>query len=134
MRRRGFTLIELLVVMSIIALLLSIALPRYFNSLDRAREATLKQSLAVMREAIDKFHADRGRYPEELAELARERYLRAVPVDPLTDSSATWVLTPPPAGRAGRTGRTGDTAAGSVYDVHSGSDARALDGSEVARW
>ncbi|MFT3819936.1 MAG: prepilin-type N-terminal cleavage/methylation domain-containing protein [Rubrivivax sp.] len=128
MRRRGFTLIELLVVMSIIALLLSIALPRYFSSLDRAREATLKQSLAVMRDAIDKFHADRGRYPDELAELERERYLRAVPVDPMTDSSATWVLTPPPAGRAG------DAAAGKVYDVHSGSDARALDGSEVAGW
>jgi len=127
MRRRGFTLIELLVVMSIIALLLTIALPRYFNALARAREATLKQSLAVMRDAIDKFHADRGRYPDELAELERERYLRAVPVDPMTDSSATWVPTPPPAGRAG-------AAAGKVYDVHSGSEARALDGSEVARW
>lgn len=128
MTRRGFTLIELLVVMSIIALLLTIALPRYMNSLDRAREATLRQSLTVMRDAIDKFYADRGRYPEELAELERERYLRAVPVDPMTDSNATWVLTPPPL-------RPVDgTSSGKVYDVHSGSDARALDGSEVARW
>ena len=128
MRRRGFTLIELLVVMSIVALLLTIALPRYFSSLDRAREATLKQSLAVMRDAIDKFHADRGRYPDELAELERERYLRAVPVDPMTDSSATWVPVPPPSNGTGR------AAAGKVYDVHSGSDTRARDGSEVSTW
>lgn len=125
MRRRGFTLIELMVVMSIIALLLTIALPRYFNSVERAREATLRQSLAVMRDAIDKFHADHGRYPNELADLERLRYLRALPVDPMTDSRTTWVASPPPAGRA---------LAGNVYDVHSGSPAKGLDGSEVARW
>jgi general secretion pathway protein G len=124
-RRSGFTLIELMVVMAIIALLLTIALPRYFGSVDRAREATLKQSLAVMRDAIDKFYADNGRYPNELADLERMRYLRAVPVDPMTDSAATWVVAPPPQGR---------TAAGSVYDIHSGSPAKAADGSDYARW
>ena len=125
MRRRGFTLIELMVVMAIIAVLLTIALPRYLGSVDRAREATLKQTLAVVRDAIDKFHADQGRYPNELLELQRMRYLRAVPVDPMTDSDATWVLTPPPAARG---------PLGNVYDIHSGSAAKAQDGSAYAQW
>jgi general secretion pathway protein G len=124
-RRRGFTLIELLVVLAVIATLLSIALPRYFTSLDKAREATLRQSLAVVREAIDKFYADRARYPMDLQELERSRYLRAVPVDPMTDSAATWVLVPPPAGSG---------AQGAVYDLHSGAAMKALDGSDVASW
>jgi general secretion pathway protein G len=123
-RRSGFTLIELMVVLSIIALLLTIALPRYLSSVERAREATLKQSLAIVREAIDKFYADHGRYPNELVELERLRYLRAVPVDPITDSAATWVITPPP----------GRGVQGRVYDLHSGSPAKASDGSEFAQW
>jgi general secretion pathway protein G len=123
--RRGFTLIELMVVMAIIAVLLTIALPRYLGSVDRAREATLKQTLAVVRDAIDKFHADQGRYPNDLAELQRQRYLRAVPVDPMTDSDATWVFTPPPGARS---------AAGTVYDIRSGSQAKAQDGSAYAQW
>lgn len=123
-RAAGFTLIELLVVMSIIALLLSIALPRYIGAVDKAREATLKQSLAVMRDAIDKFYADNGRYPNEPAELQRLGYIRALPVDPMTDSSSTWVVVPP-AARA---------AAGQVYDIHSGSDGKALDGTPYAQW
>ena len=124
-RRRGFTLIELMVVLSIVALLLTIALPRYLSSVDRAREATLKQSLAVVRDAIDKFHADQGRYPNDLGELERQRYLRAVPVDPMTDSAATWTIVPPPPGRG---------VAGNVYDLRSGSPAKAADGSEFAQW
>ena len=93
----GFTLIELLVVMAIIATLLSIVAPRYFNSLDRSKETVLRQDLGVMRDAIDKFYSDTGNYPGELAELVEKRYLRAVPVDPLTESAATWVAVPPPA-------------------------------------
>ena len=89
-RSRGFTLIELLVVMSIIATLLMIAMPRYFQSLERAREATLRQDLAVMRDAIDKFSGDLGRYPESCEELVVQKYLRAVPVDPITRSADTW--------------------------------------------
>ena len=121
--RRGFTLIELLVVMTIIAALLAIAAPRYFNSVDRSHEVALRQSLLTMRDAIDKFQADTGQYPETLAALAEKRYLRAVPVDPLTDSAATWVIVAPP-----DDGKTG------VYDVKSGADGRAQDGSEFKDW
>ena len=94
--RRGFTLIELLVVMAIIATLLTIASPRYFVHLGRAREAALRETLFVVRDAIDKFHADTGRYPAELDELVTRRYLRKLPVDPVSDSSDGWTIVPPP--------------------------------------
>lgn len=94
--RRGFTLIELLVVMAIIATLLSIASPRYFAHLDRAREVALRETLAVTRDAIDKFHADTGRYPAELQELVTQRYLRTFPLDPVSESAETWQVLPPP--------------------------------------
>jgi general secretion pathway protein G len=110
-QRFGFTLIELLVVMVIIASLLAIAVPRYFRSLDHAKEVVLLQDLSVMRDAIDQFHSDRGRYPESLTELATARYLRKIPVDPITKSAETWVI-------VGR--ETGDTEG--VYDVKSGAD------------
>ena len=80
---RGFTLIELMVVMAIIATLLTLALPRYFGSLERSKEAVLKENLYQMREAISHYHADRGRYPETLESLAADKYLRKVPVDPI---------------------------------------------------
>jgi general secretion pathway protein G len=120
--RRGFTLIELIVVMAIVALLVSIAAPRYFASIDRARENTLRSSLAVMRHAIDQFAADRGRYPESLEELVSTKYLRAVPEDPLTGKRDSWVLVQPPAdalisGTVGdvRTGAAGRTRDGGLY-------------------
>jgi general secretion pathway protein G len=122
-RRRGFTLIELLVVMAIIATLLSVALPKYFGSLDRAKEATLRQSLTVMREAIDKFYADNGRYPEQLEELASRRYLRDVPVDPITGERGSWVIVRPP---------DGSGAKGMVYDLHSGAPGKAADGRDFS--
>lgn len=122
MRRRGFTLIELVVVMSIVALLVSIAAPRYLASLDRAREQTLRSSLAVMRQAIDQFASDRGRYPESLDELVRERYLRGVPEDPVTGRRDGWVAVEPAAdsvvqGRLGdvRSGAAGRTREGGLY-------------------
>ena len=121
--RRGFTLIELLVVLSIIALLLTIAVPRYFGSVDRAKEATLRQDLSVMRDAIDKYYGDRGKYPDSLDTLAQKHYLRAVPVDPITQSSQTWQTQPPPEGLAG-----------SVYDVHSGAPGKGEDGTPYADW
>lgn len=120
---RGFTLIELLVVLAALALLLGIAVPRYVEHVDRAREAVLRQNLAALRDAIDKFNADRGRYPAELAELARERYLREVPRDPMTERADTWAVVPPPQG-----------AAGQVYDVHSGAVGNGRDGRPYAAW
>jgi general secretion pathway protein G len=118
--RRGFTLIELLVVMAIIAVLLTIALPRYFGSVERSKETTLKQSLIVMREAIDKYYADTGRYPEALTDLVEKRYIRALPVDPITETSESWVLVAPPEG----------SAKGNVYDVKSGAKGKTRDGVE----
>jgi general secretion pathway protein G len=121
--RRGFTLIELLVVMAIIATLLSIALPRYYGSVKRSEEATLRQNLSLMRDAIDKHYADTGRYPETLDELVSKRYLRSLPRDPVTSASDSWVSVPPPPPELGR-----------IYDVHSGSEATALDGSAFNTW
>ncbi len=91
---RGFTLIEMLIVMAIVALLLTIALPRYFGALDQSKEIALSENLRVVRVTLDKFYADKGRYPASLEELVEQRYLRAVPVDPITESAATWILLP----------------------------------------
>lgn len=122
---RGFTLIELIVVMAIVALLAGIAAPRYFASVDRAKANSLRSSLAVMRDALDKYVADKGHYPESLQQLVADRYLRAVPEDPLTGSPESWVLLPPPA-EADLAGRVGD--------VRSGAAGRAPDGSLYADW
>lgn len=122
--RSGFTLIELLVVLSIVALLLTIATPRYFTSIDRAQEATLRQDLNVMREAIDKFYSDKGQYPDSLETLVTERYINKVPVDPITESSETWILIEP----------EDSTEAGAVYDVKSGATGKAKDGSQYEDW
>jgi general secretion pathway protein G len=119
---RAFTLIELIIVLAILALLLTIAVPRYFAHVERAKEATLKQDLAIMRDAIDKFHGDKGRYPESLEELVTLRYIRGVPVDPITDSLNTWRVVPP----------TDGEAKGAVYDVKSGAEGNSLDGKPFA--
>ncbi len=121
---RGFTLIELIVVMSIVALLVSIAAPRYFRSVERAKENTLQTSLNVMRDALDQFAADTGRYPDSLPELVEKRYLRSVPTDPLTGSAATWVLLTPP----------DPSVPGMVFDVRSGVAGRGSDGRLLADW
>jgi general secretion pathway protein G len=119
----GFTLIELLVVMAILATLLSIAAPRYFESLDRARETALRTDLRLLREAIDKHRADTGRFPDSLQQLAEARYLRAVPVDPVTDRDSTWVTVAHPDGKTS-----------GVYDVRSGAPGQARDGSAYGSW
>ena len=115
MRRRGFTLIELLVVMAIIATLLTIAVPRYFGHLEKAREATLRETLSVVRDAIDKYHSDTGHYPVDLDELVQHRYLARAPQDPINEKTDTWVLVPAPA-EAGST----DTSNTGIWDLHSG--------------
>ncbi|MBS1145055.1 MAG: ral secretion pathway protein [Proteobacteria bacterium] len=123
-RNKGFTLIELLVVMAVIATLLTIALPRYFQHLDRAREASLRESLAVMRDAVDKFRADTGRYPEALEELVSKRYLRKVPPDPITESTETWVIVPPP----------DEPGQKKVWDIRSGAEGQGINGSDYSTW
>ncbi len=123
--RGGFTLIELIVVMAIVALLVGIAAPRYFNSVERARDNSLRTSLNVMRDAIDKFAADKGRYPAALQELVEQRYLRRLPEDPMTGSDSSWIELPPPP--------DGDTP-GQVGDVRSGAPGAAADGRLYADW
>ena len=123
MKRSGFTLIELLVVLAIIATLLTIAVPRYYSSLDKSKEAVLKENLYQLRDAIGKYYADRGKYPESLQALATDKYLRSVPLDPVTDSATTWIVVPPE-----------DPQKGGVFDVKSGAAGKALDGTEFATW
>jgi general secretion pathway protein G len=120
---RGFTLVELLVVFTIIALLLTIAVPRYFGSLDRSKEAVLKENLYQIRGAIDKFYGDKGKYPETLDALVSDKYLRSLPQDPITESSASWVTVPPQ-----------DPQKGGVFDVKSGAQGMASDGTNYADW
>lgn len=119
----GFTLIELLVVLAILATLLTLAVPRYFSSLEKSREAVLQQDLALMRETLDKYYGDNGRYPDVLDELVRSKYLRSLPVDPMTDSSETWIIIPPD-----------QPELGGVYDVRSGAQGVALNGTEYRNW
>jgi general secretion pathway protein G len=120
----GFTLIEILVVLAIIATLLSLVTPRYFNSIDRSKETILKHDLAAMREAIDKFYSDRNAYPETLNDLVQFKYLRAIPKDPITDSNQTWqIITPEQM-----------DIKGSVYDVKSGAQIISSEGTPFAEW
>lgn len=122
-RRRGFTLVELLIVLAIIATLLTIAVPRYFGSLEKSKEAALRQSLQVMREAIDKHMADTGRYPDNLDDLVSKRYLRAIPVDPITESKDSW-----------KTLSRGEGGPPGIFDVRSGAPGEGLDGTPYANW
>ena len=119
----GFTLIELIVVMTIIALLISIAVPRYFHSVDHAKEATLKQTLSVVRVAIDKFYGDNDRYPSSISELGSKKYIRKLPVDPITESTETWVIEAPSM-----------DSTGAVFDIKSGAPGKAKDGTAYADW
>ncbi len=115
--KRGFTLIELLVVLAIIGGLVAIAVPRYLHRVDLAKETVLASDLATMREAVDKFFGDTGRYPANLEELVARRYLRKVPPDPITERADSWVVVAPPA-----------PDQGSVYDVKSGAIGTMSDG------
>lgn len=119
----GFTLIELLVVMSIIALLLSLAAPRYFGRVEMAKETVLRENLHQMRDATDKFYGDNNRYPNNIDELVTRKYLRRIPPDPITDSEKTWVIVPP-----------SDSQKGGVYDIKSGAPGKGKDGTAYNSW
>ena len=119
----GFTLIELLVVLAIIGTLLMLAVPRYFSSVNSSKEAVLKENLFQLRDAIGKYYSDKGKYPESVEALATEKYLRKVPLDPFTESATTWVAVPPE-----------DPQKGGVYDVKSGAQGKASDGTAYTEW
>jgi general secretion pathway protein G len=122
-KSKGFTLVELLVVLAILALLLTLAVPRYFTSIERAKDAALKQDLNTLRESLDKYYADTGRYPKTLDDLVERKYIRKLPVDPITGKNTTWVLSPPE-----------PPLEGDIYDIHSGATGVAKDGSRYADW
>ena len=119
----GLTLIELLVVMSIVALLVSLAVPRYFGSLQKSKETVLLQTLSITRDSIDKYFADNGKYPDSLESLVTKRYLRSMPVDPITESGSTWTVVPPD-----------DPEKGAVYDIHSGAEGVGANGTPYREW
>jgi len=125
---RGFTLIELLVVASILIVLAGIGLAQYKNGKTRASEAVLKTDLFNLRDAIDQYYADKGQYPGTLDELVSAGYLRKVPDDPFTRSNSSWQIIPSEPDPAS------PTAAPGVYDVKSGSDQTALDGTKYSDW
>jgi general secretion pathway protein G len=122
-KRRGFTLIEMLVVMVVIALLLTIAVPRYWRTLERSKEAVLKQDLSALRDSIDKFYGDTGKFPESLAALVDKRYLRSIPVDPIAKSAERWVVA-----------QAEDPDDNGVKDVHSGAEGSGQNGVPYAAW
>jgi general secretion pathway protein G len=121
-------MIELLIVLSIIMILAAISLTTYRNSVTLAKEAALRSDLMMMREAIDQYYADKGKYPDTLQALVSDSYLRAVPKDPFTLSTDSWQTVeaePQPGSNSAEPG---------VYDVKSGSDGTALDGTRFANW
>jgi len=125
----GFTLIELLIVMTLITILAGISLAVYNNSIVRAKEAVLKEDLFQMREAMDKYYADKNRWPPSLDALVEDKYIRMVPVDPITNSATTWQTTYGEADPGNPSSEPG------ISNVHSGSDqVSPLTGSPYAEW
>jgi general secretion pathway protein G len=124
----GFTMIELLVVLSLIVVLATIGMSQYKNSRIYASESVLHTDLFRMRDAIDQYYADKGQYPATLDALVSEGYLRKVPTDPFTKSATSWQTVP------AEPDPNNPTAEPGVYDVKSGSEATALDGTKYADW
>jgi len=125
---RGFTMIELMVVLALISLLATMGLAQYRQSVVYSREAVLKQDLFQLRDAIDQYYADKGQYPSTLDALVSDGYVRKLPDDPFTRSSSSWQTVP------AEPDPNNPTAEAGVYDVKSGSDATALDGTKYAEW
>lgn len=124
----GFTIIELLVVISLITVLAGLALANYQNGLTVSKEAVLKENLFRMRDAIDQYYADKGQYPPNLEALVTDGYLRKVPEDPFTRSAETWQAIPAEPDPNNPSAELG------VFDVKSGSERTALDGTKYADW
>lgn len=126
--KKGFSLIEMIIVLSIIGILASMAIPNYRYSLIKAKESVLKDTLFHMRDVIDQFYADKGKYPFELNDLVIEGYLRRMPIDPITRSSTTWRA------EMAEFGQIDEEEQPGIWDIHSGSDDKSLDGSLYATW
>ena len=127
-RQQGFTLIELMIVMVIITILAGIGLAVYGNSVQSSKEAVLREDLFRMREAIDQYHADKNRYPPTLEALVEEKYIRQVPMDPITRSVDTWQTTmsdPEPGNPSAEAG---------IYNVKSGAEGTGLDGTPYSEF
>ena len=125
---QGFTLIELMIVMALIVVLAGIGLATHANGQTRAREAVLKEDLFRMRDVIDQYSADKNEYPQALADLVSGRYLRAIPVDPFTNSADTWETIMSEMNASDLSAQPG------IFDIKSGSDRMAMDGSQYADW
>ena len=124
----GFTLIELVVVTALVIVLTTVAMVSYQNSVTRAREAVLKEDLFRLRDAIDQYYADKNKWPGSLEDLVTDGYVREIPKDPMTDSADSWQTVPAEADPANPTAEPG------VFDVKSGSDRMALDGTPYTDW
>ena len=127
-RDSGFTIIELLVVLSIIVILATMGMTQYRQSVIYSREGVLKEDLFRLRDAIDQYYADKGQYPSTLDALVTDGYVRKIPDDPFTKSNSTWQTVP------AEPDPNNPTAEAGVFDVKSGSDATALDGTKYAEW
>jgi len=124
----GFTLVELLVVIALISLLAAMAVVQYRNSIQKTQEATLKTNLFRMRDAIDQYYADKGKYPSSLDALVSDQYLRKIPEDPFTKSADSWQTVPAEPDPGNPSAEPG------IYDVKSGAPGQALDGTTFADW
>ena len=123
MTKKGFTLIEVLVVMTLVALLVTIALPRYFTGLQRSKEAVLKEDLRILRQAIEDYHGDKNQLPANLEDLVTQRYIKFIPVDPITERDDSWVLQ-----------FTETENYPQLYDVSSGAEGEGLNGMPYQKW
>jgi general secretion pathway protein G len=127
--QRGYTLLELLIVLAIVGLLVSIALPRYRYAQQRAKEAVLAENLFRIRETLDQYKTDKGKYPSSLQQLVDDGYLRKMPLDPITGRADTWIEVPEPVGEgADPTQQVG------IWDVKSSASGVALDGTPYSEF
>ena len=127
MSKKGYTLLELMIVVAIAGILVSLAIPNFQQSAMKAKETALKQNLFTMRTVLDQYYSDRGDYPDSLDSLVEAQYLRSIPLDPFTKSSTTWA-------EIFEEQEEGDDSPSGIYDIKSGSDAIAIDGTPYKEW